>query len=810
MVSDITVWSHPKKELKKHTFGVLQKCEKRCALPINSLSVLFHDTGKLNPNFQRIVRGCPSLGYSHHAYLSVLFFYGYLKQNEREIKRYLCAENVGDLQIKILQIIALVAHHHGDLPNFSDLLNRYELDAATCFLQETPINAGEFICENLGLEGTSFVFKVDTKFDHVFKYSVKVHQPVWERNALNYFSETQFAFAALLEADKRDAGNNEIFLFEEKSMVVNEQISKSLSVKINEFDTIENPDELNKLRTEIRLESIERIAKEIRRGKRIFMLTAPTGAGKTFILLSIAKEIQKFSRNLGVIYTLPFLSITEQVQKILSDLGIDYFAVNSRAQNKQMEEAQVKYEQNPSEENLNEFIRQNFSEETFDHPFIVTTFVQFFETLISNKNSTLLKLPNFCNRIFLIDEVQALPPRLYIFFSAWLHDFCLKHNSYAILSTATMPKLDFPQKDFLETIRKPELIFPAYSIDLPCEIVQPRKYFDSSVFNRYKINLINQLEVIKTSDLESHILSQTESCLVILNTISDTKKLYQSVSRETPAILLNTHFTTEDRLKKIDEVKGYLEKKQKIVLISTQLIEAGVDIDFPVVYRDLCPLPSLIQSAGRCNRNKLIEMGQVYFFQLINEHGKSSSEMIYKKEASRFLEFCRKHIKHNIEEKDLFDIQSRFFEEIKNELTIGQFEYVDFGVIKEANLIECINKAEFETVGKLQLINEKVFGEQFQYYIPKDESDTSYEELVDLMLKSLQQKDYSTSKAYKIRIQNSLKEMGTRMLTVRLKKDETAPAYRNPDQYFGIRVLSDLKLYKYKTGIELGIENLLL
>lgn len=810
MVSDIIAWSHPGKKLEKHTFGVLEKSKKHCILPINAIAILFHDTGKLNPNFQRIVQGLPSLGYSHHAYLSVLFFYSFLKQNEKEIYKRLCPNGSEDFRIKILQIIALIAHHHGDLPNFSDLLNSDELNDAFLFLQKSFIDAGKFITNNLQLGGNAFTtdIKTDKEFDHICKYSLKRHQPIWDRKVLDYFSDTQFAFAALLEADKRDAGNNDFYLFAEKTAEINEQISKSLSAKFGELDAVKNPSQLNKLRTEIRLEATEGIASGIRQGQRIFTLTAPTGAGKTFTLLAVAKEIQKYDKNLGIIYSLPFLSITEQVQEVLRNLGIDYLAVNSRAQNNQIEEAQKKYEQTPSKENLDELIRQSFSEETFDHPFIVTTFVQFFETLISNKNATLLKLPNFCNRIFLIDEVQALPPRLYIFFSAWLQDFCKRHNSYAVLSTATMPKLDFPQKDFLEIYKKPELLFPNYSAELPVEIIQPHRYFESSVFNRYKINLIT--EEFKISDLAAHILSQTESCLVILNTISDTKNLYQSIFKKTTAILLNTHFTAADRLKKIEEVKNYLKIRQKVVLISTQLIEAGVDIDFPVVYRDLCPLPSIIQSAGRCNRNKSVEFGQVFFFQLTNEQGKQSSELIYKKEASRFLDFCKKHIQHGIEERDLFNIQSRFFEEIKSDLTIGEFEYADFGAVKKANLIECINKAEFETVGKLQLINEKIFGEQYQYYIPKNEADMSYDELVELMLQSMQQKDYANKKAYKIKMQNKLKEMETRILTVRLKKNETAPAFRNSDEYFDIRVLSDLNSYSYQTGLDLGIENLLL
>ena len=146
---------------------------------------------------------------------------------------------------------------------------------------------------------------------------------------------------------------------------------------------------------------------------------------------------------------MPFLSITEQVQEIISNiLNIDVLSVNSKSFNERIEKAQQEYETEQSSEKLKALLVEDFIENTFDHPFIITTFVQLFETLLSNRNSTLLKLPNFANRIFLIDEVQALPPRLYIFFTAWLDAFCKMNNSYAILSTATMPYLGIPDKSY--------------------------------------------------------------------------------------------------------------------------------------------------------------------------------------------------------------------------------------------------------------------------------------------------------------------------------------------------------------------------
>src|SRR5690606_19486709 len=175
----------------------------------------------------------------------------------------------------------------------------------------------------------------------------------------------------------------------------------------------------------------------------------------------------------------------------------------------------------------------------------------------------------------------------------------------------------------------------------------------------------------------------------ILNTIQDTKDLLEHVADLPNTFLLNTHFTPQDRLAKIEEVKCLLPN-EKVILISTQLIEAGVDIDFPLVYRDLCPLPSLIQSAGRCNRNKKYDFGTVYLIQLINRNNKYSSELIYRNDAKLFLDFIREKIKGEIEEKQLFQIQREFFESISKNLEIGSYPEGDM------NLIQEINRAQFE------------------------------------------------------------------------------------------------------------------
>lgn len=804
MVSDLNFQSHPGKPLEEHICGVIEKSRRFSSLPITKTAALFHDLGKINPNFQAKLTGDYIHGYSRHSYLSVLAFVCCFKANQNEIMELLEAESKDELCIKLLQIVALIAYHHGDIPNFENMPNADEVSSAADFLSKNTLPFSEFLIHNLQQKLYSFnVSYVEKEYRRVGNYNRIIHEKIWMKSALDNYTNTQFAFASLIHADKRDAGKNNFFQTDVKIEQSVLEINQSLDLIFEKHSSTVNPSKLNQLRTEIRIEATDNIEKFLQQNQRVFTLTAPTGAGKTFTLLSIAKQIQKHNKNLGIIYALPFLSITEQVQKILEeDLKIDYLALNSKAQNNDIEKAQQAYEFNPTNDNLQKLIQLDFAEQAFDHPFIVTTFVQLFETLISNKNSTLLKLPNFSNRIFLIDEVQSLPPRLYIFFAAWLDSFCRKHDSYAILSTATMPKFDFPIKDYLPDEKKPELLFNNYT--LPLELLNTEKYFGQDVFNRYKINLISQ-DSFLIADLSKHILSQEQSCLVILNTIADTKILYNELIGVLPnIILLNTHFIPEDRSRKIDQIKESLENGEHIVLISTQLIEAGVDIDFPIVYRDLCPLPSLIQSAGRCNRNKKIPLGQVYFFQLQKENGRPSSEVIYKKEASEFLKFCRKEIQDGIEEMELFNVQSKFFDYIRNNLTIGDFDY---GFEQHANMIECVNRAQFDLLGKFQLINNDTFGEQYRYYIRKDESDKTYDELIGIMLQLKDSNSFEERKQIKIRLNNGLKSIGNRILNVRVGKNQTPPQFSNVDEKFGIRVLSDLYKYSNETGLELGIEN---
>jgi CRISPR-associated endonuclease/helicase Cas3 len=800
--------SHPDKNLDVHIMGTFRKALKRYNSPIVKWATLFHDIAKVNENFQWKLSpdyNGKSKGYDEHAYLSAWAWLCFLEKNGK-IPTGVQQELGGDV-VKMQIILTLIAKHHGNLPNFGKLLNEIPLERLKNFIKSRPkLPLSDFLTRKLHLSHEKFQIE-DSPFAN--RLVIFNHKDKWQQQALDYFLETQFSFASLIEADKRDAGEKYIENYYHLETTCKEssmQLSENLNKKWTWLSNKKEKSELDTLRTAIREEAMLNIKAGLLGEQRIYTLTAPTGSGKTFTLLALASVILEKIPGMSILYAVPFLSITDQVEKIIKvDLSCELLSANSKSINERIEELISKLNTDPQAAEFTELLRQDFIAQTFDHPLIITTFVQLFETLLSNRNSTLIKLPNFSNRIFLIDEIQALPPRLYIFFTAWLDAFCRKHNSYAILSTATMPKMDFGIKDHIRENQKPEKLFKDYLNSKPYELLMYEKYFSADPFNRYRIHLANSFE-LSMDELLEVIIEQKRSCLVILNTIRDSRILFEKLSDGINNVyLLNTYFIPVDRKEKINLINTYLAAKEKVILISTQLIEAGVDIDFPIVFRDLCPLPNLIQSAGRCNRNnKLFELGQVWFFHLKKENGKSGATAVYRNEAKLFLDFSMKHIQNGMEERDLLKVQKQFFEIFGRDLMIGDYEIEK----EKVNLIELVNDAAFETVGKFKLINEKDFGFEFQYFIPESNLDDTYEIALKLLGKVVSAKDFESKKKYQIQLNNQLKKVNERVVTIRTFDKDNIPLARNDISYFNIKVLSDLSLYTFENGfIHSSVEN---
>ena len=603
-------YSHPGKLLKVHLENVaslskvyLENVALLSKRITNSdaagLVSLFHDIGKVNPNFQEKLNGLCPKGYDHHAYLSAYAFLMFLIKNPDKFK----VPQGFNSNNFLTSLITVVAKHHGDLPDMmpngnNSILSDYEVSNLCIFLDNTDIPFGEIISELLGIKTSEFTSREIRKISSSLAKKLVI-KPNDYKVALPFYLEIQSIFSALIKADKSDAGVMVSTIAKEAEDL------KSFShiypgILQHYLDDLNSQTLLNVERTKIRLESINSIRKGLEEGKQIFELTAPTGSGKTLMLLSLASEIIKSKGAKRIIYGLPFLSITEQVESEVLKIfkGYECFVqrIDSKSTNTRFDDIQKELDENPSEKLLQELEALEFQDDTFGYPFIITTFVRIFETLLGNKNHELMKLPNFSNCVFLLDEIQSLPPRLYGFFVAYLDKFCKLTGSFAIVSTATQPALRLPDdnKEAKEFFLDYEQPFKLLSLS----------HYENPVFNRYTVEV--QKSIIDIEQLGLQVLQEEKSVLVILNTIQDTKDLYNFITEnmdDTNVLLLNTHFTPRDRSLKIYLAKRKLRQGDKVILISTQLIEAGVDIDFPVLYRDFSTISSIVQSAGRCNRN---------------------------------------------------------------------------------------------------------------------------------------------------------------------------------------------------------------
>ena len=800
--------SHPHKPLRVHVDGVRAKTNSRTALKIADTAALFHDLGKLNPNFQLKIKGKAPEGYDNHSYLSTLAFLSFLLEGDGEN-----AAQIGTTQLAdIIAVVALISHHHGHLHDLKSLLSKDQIEQLEKFLLTKPhLPASDFLTQ----WQTHHAFDVaNPKSLQWMKGFIGVADRHLDQipDKLPFFLDTQFAFASLIEADKRDAGDNAFYNRAEQLERARIDFSAPLQSKFNSLNPQEEagdtPETLNDVRTRLRLQSLDNLASALENGDRIFSLTAPTGAGKTFMLLALADLIRQAKGDYALIYGLPFLSITEQVEavcktEIWSDWPELLTRQDSRTRRADLEKLIEEAESDP--QNTSELLRAAFSGETFDGAFTLTTFVQIFETLLSNRNATLLKLPNFSKSIFLLDEIQALPPRLYVFFSAFLHEFCARFDCYAILSTATMPSLGLP-------VSVPRNFFSRYPAQTP-ELLG-ESAFTSPVFDRYQIQPVEADWTRET--LATQILETQQSALVILNTIEDSLEVWKLVKaradEETTVLLLNTRFILADRKEKIRLCKERLENNKRMILISTQMIEAGVDVDFPVVFRDWCPLPSLIQAAGRCNRNNKIACGQVFFGRLVGDKGKPRAPLVYRDSADRWLlDFAREKISKVIHERELLPIQRDFFNEINTNLEVGRAKLKVNGERQTDNLIKRIQNGDFAVVGSFQLIEESDFGEEFRYYIPQSDEDVAWNDLEAVCLaqwkakKAAKKWSYADNKTWELKIEAELRALSERVVAIRCRPKFAPEAWPRDNGEIELLGLRRLALWCTDYSFERGL-----
>ncbi len=371
------------------------------------------------------------------------------------------------------------------------------------------------------------------------------------------------------------------------------RVSTALAEHVSEVEEKAPDTEVNRARRAVREACIEAAPLE----PGFFSLTVPTGGGKTLASLSFALEHAKRWGFRRVIYVIPFTSIIEQNAKVFRE-------VTARATAADEEDPILEHHSNLAEGQESESSR--LATENWDAPIVVTTSVQLFESLFANRTSACRKLHNLAGTVVVLDEAQTLPVDVLQPCVAALKELVAGYGSSVLLCTATQPAL-MKRGGF------------SIGIEGVREIVSD----PPGLYDRLRRVAVTDLGALRDAALLER-LDEEERILCIVNTRGHARKLAEEWSaRGGEPIHLSALMCPAHRSVRLDAIRGLLRSDGRCRVVSTQLVEAGVDLDFPVVYRALAGIDAIAQAAGRCNREGKQRQGHTYVFR--SEHTRAEA-----------------------------------------------------------------------------------------------------------------------------------------------------------------------------------------
>ncbi len=397
----------------------------------------------------------------------------------------------------------------------------------------------------------------------------------------------RFLFSCLIDADRSNTAD---FEFPEIAKLRNQGEYKTWPILVEKLNfylsKFENRNKVDALRQDIS----NCCFNFSNRLKGLYQLTVPTGGGKTLSSLRFALNHAENHQMDRVIYVIPYTSIIDQnaetVRKILED---------RTEQGDYSNNIVLEHHSNltPDEETT----RQRLLAENWDAPVVFTTMVQFLETLFGYGTRSARRMHQLANAVIIFDEIQTLPVQCVHLFNGAIRFLIQGCGSSVVLCTATQPLLNKiePEQRALSITSEQQMIPNVQSLFEELKRVE--------VYNRCKVGGWTEPEVTELANQE---LQETGSVLIIVNTKKSAANLYQLLKSNTPnakIFHLSTNMCPAHRMEVLDRIKTCLKEMGSVICISTQLIEAGVDIDFGSVIRYLAGLDSIAQAAGRCNRN---------------------------------------------------------------------------------------------------------------------------------------------------------------------------------------------------------------
>lgn len=566
---------------------------------LGKLLGLLHDVGKYSKVFQDYIKSAVGiLEPDDEEYIDARKVRGKIDHSSAGAQFAWRNSGDSDFQKLATNIIALcIASHHSGLidylaPDGTDVFNKR---------MEKPDEKTHF-CDALELmnetiKNKSISILASQELENELKNRLAglrgvFTSPVTGQFALGFLA--RFLFSALIDADRLNSAERTVSAKPDWNLLcgILEANLAGFTVR-NNIDTI---------RTDIS----DACKNSAEREKGLFQLTVPTGGGKTLASLRFALHHAAKHGMDRIIYVVPFTSIIDQNARIARSI----FAFQ------ELTGTQVVLEHHSNltpEQDTNE---SKLLAENWDAPIIFTTAVQFLETLFAGGTRGVRRLHQLANAVIIFDEIQTIPIRTVHLFNNAINFLVSQCGSTAVFCTATQPLLDRvdPLKGAAKLSASPEMM--GDNLDVLFKDLHRAKIEDGCKDGGWTVE-----EIVDEAMKE---LAESGSVLVIVNKKSQAKELFQKLRDRTDAPLyhLSTSMCPSHRMAVLEKVRTCLdpEKPQPVICVSTQLIEAGVDVDFGSIIRYLAGLDSIAQAAGRCNRNGRRAAGRVLIVNRANEN----------------------------------------------------------------------------------------------------------------------------------------------------------------------------------------------
>lgn len=572
------------------------------------LAGIIHDLGKFSENFKNYIEKAADgekvqRGSVNHTFAGVRFLLE--KHSDKQLSGF------SDIVLEILAYA--VGAHHG----LFDCVDDNNNNGFTKRIQKEGIDylnaAQEFLkicCSKQDIED-------------LLKQSEKECLPVFNEiekladNADAKIQNTQITFyigflarlilSAIIEADRSDTAQFMNGYSEKTVKNISEIWINCIKNVEQKLSTMPLDKPINKTRAQISALCAE--AGNLESG--IYRLNLPTGAGKTLTSLRYALHHALKHNKKRIIFTMPLLSIIEQNAGIIHD-----YIGN--------EELILEHHSNIVETDENdELDKRELLIESWDVPIIITTMVQLLNTLFAGKTANIRRMQALCNSIIVIDEVQTVPDKMLSLFNLALNFLAKICNATIILCSATQPcfektmyPLDKSVKDLITLTKEQE-----------------------TVFKRVRLEYKGEMDCEELADFAAGILEENNSLLLVCNTKNEAAVMFNllcSKIKDVKAFHISAGMCTAHRKETIKEMQEALENKQQKVLgVSTQVIEAGVDVSFARVIRLLAGMDNIVQATGRENRNREFDgLAPGYIVRLKGEFLKGLSEIEAAKNAA--------------------------------------------------------------------------------------------------------------------------------------------------------------------------------